>query len=263
MFWLFSSSSLSTADTDQIIGLLCSGSDNVTLENQQYQINLNSLFNSLARNGPIQNGFYTATAGKGDDRIYGLAGCRGDISVADCSTCINNSTANRGCLTSKNVTIWLRWCFLRYSNVSFFGVWDQSAMALANDTDIDDPNVFSKGLNFMNQLASIAPLQPFMFQTAILDVGQSGKRYGMAQCSRDISRSDCGRCFDYLLMTFRTTIGNKRGWEIYGTSCSLWYHDFQFYFNYSIPLNEGAVKFSPPGVAIGMIITVVVCLSVL
>ncbi|KAF2303621.1 hypothetical protein GH714_020202 [Hevea brasiliensis] len=62
-------------------------------------------------------------------------------------------------------------------------------MALTNDTNFEDSNVVSKGLNFMNELAATAPEPPLMFQTAVLDVGPSGKR---------------------------TTIGNKRGWEIYG-----------------------------------------------
>ncbi|KAJ9169011.1 hypothetical protein P3X46_020481 [Hevea brasiliensis] len=249
----------SLADTNEILGLQCSGSDNATLENQ-YQINLNNLQDSLAANGPVHNGFYTATAGKDAYMIFGLTQCRGDISPTDCATCIRNSTMVRGCSTSKNVTIWLKWCLLRYSNISFFGVWDQSAMALTNDTNFEDSNVVSKGLNFMNELAATAPEPPLMFQTAVLDVGPSGKRYGMAQCSRDISRSDCGKCFSYLLVTFRTTIGNKRGWEIYGASCSMWYHDYQFYFNFSIPVNEGAVQISNERVAIGLMIPVLVFL---
>lgn len=229
---------LSLADTNEVLGLQCSGSDSATLENQ-YQVNLNNLLDSLAANGPIHNGFYTATEGKGTYRIFGITQCRGDVSPTDCAACIRNSTMVRGCSTSKNVTMWLTWCVLRYSNMSFFGVWDQSAMALTNDTNFENSNVVSQGLNFMNELAATAPQSPLMFQTAVLDVGQSGKRYGMAQCSRDISRSDCGRCFVYLLATFRTTIGNKRGWEIHGASCSMWYHDYQFYFNFSIPANEG------------------------
>jgi hypothetical protein len=91
----------------------------------------------------------------------------------------------------------------------------------------------------MGGLASTAPNQPRMFQTAVLDVGQSGKRYGMAQCSLDISRGDCGVCLDAQLASFRTTIGNKRWWETYGPSCFMWYHDYQFYFNISMSASEG------------------------
>lgn len=34
---------------------------------------------------------------------------------------------------------------------------------------------------------------------------------------------------DDQLMTFRTIVGSKREWEIYGSSRSMQYHDFQFY----------------------------------
>ncbi|PPD78963.1 hypothetical protein GOBAR_DD24110 [Gossypium barbadense] len=60
-----------------------------------------------------------------------------------------------------------------------------------------------------------------MFHAAMLDARQFGKRYGMAQCTRDISRTDCNNCLYTQLMTFRTIIGNKRGWEVYGSSCSM------------------------------------------
>ncbi|KDO75605.1 hypothetical protein CISIN_1g039135mg, partial [Citrus sinensis] len=50
---------------------------------------------------------------------------------------------------------------------------------------------------------------------------KSGKRYCMAQCNGDISRSVCGKCLNDQLMTFRTTVGSKREWEIYGSSCSM------------------------------------------
>uniref|UniRef100_A0A7N2LXC4 Gnk2-homologous domain-containing protein n=1 Tax=Quercus lobata TaxID=97700 RepID=A0A7N2LXC4_QUELO len=72
------------------------------------------------------------------------------------------------------------------------------SVALMNETDYDDLAVISNGLSFMSGLASTAPKQPLMFQTAVMDVGQSGKR---------------------------TIIGSKRGWEIYGSSCFMWYHD--------------------------------------
>jgi hypothetical protein len=116
---------------------------------------------------------------------------------------------------------------------------EQGSVAITNDTDFDDPNVLSKELSFMGGLASTAPNQPRMFQKAVLDVGQSGKRYGMAQCSLDISTADCGVCLDAQLALFRTTIGNKRWWEIYGPSCFMWYHDYQFYFNISTSASEG------------------------
>ena len=56
---------------------------------------------------------------------------------------------------------------------------------------------------------------------------------GMAQCNGDMSRDECGKCLDSQLVYFRTTIGNKRWWETYGSGCFMWYHDYQFYFNFT------------------------------
>ena len=134
----------------------------------------------------------------------------------------------------------LRFGFLRYSDRSFFGELDQSGMvATYNDTNFEDAKVVSEGLNFTKALASTTPNQPSMFYTAVLDVGQSGKRYGMAQCTRDLSKSDCGKCLDFQLATFLNIVGNKRNWDIHGSSCSMWYYDYQFYFNYSTPAAKG------------------------
>ncbi|CAK7350913.1 unnamed protein product [Dovyalis caffra] len=247
------------ADTNENFGSQCSDPDNAT-DNSEYQANLNDLLNSLAANGPIRNGFYTTTAGKGADKIFGLTQCRGDISATDCASCIKNATMVQGCSESKRAKLWFNWCFLRYSNRSFFGEWDQSGMAAYNDTKFEDPKVVSEGLNFTKALASTTPNQPLMFLTAVLDVGQNGKRYGVAQCTRDLSRSYCGKCLDFQLVTYKNSIGSKRSWDTYGSSCSMRYHDYQFYFNISTPAKGGSARSSPA--AIGMVFPVLVFLLV-
>ncbi|KAK6917388.1 Gnk2-homologous domain [Dillenia turbinata] len=118
------------------------------------------------------------------------------------------------------------------SDQNFIGTLDQIAsMGISNDT-FDNVAVVSKGLGLMSGLARTAPNEPLMFQASVLDVGINGKRYGMAQCTRDISMSDCGNCLDHLLANM-VSVENKRGWEIYALSCSMWNHDYQFYFNFT------------------------------
>jgi hypothetical protein len=228
------------ADSNSDLGSQCTEVDNAT-NSSEYQANLSDLLNSLVAKAPVQNGFYTTAAGKGANKIYGLTQCRGDISATDCAACIKNVTVVQGCSNSKNATRWFKCCFLRYSDRSFFGELDQSGMvATYNDTNFEDPKVVSEGLNFTKTLASTTPNQPSMFYTAVLDVGQSGKRYGMAQCTRDLSKSDCGKCLDIQLVTSLNIIGNyMRSWDVHGSSCSMWYYDYQFYFNYSTPAAKG------------------------
>ncbi|XP_010999540.1 PREDICTED: cysteine-rich repeat secretory protein 38-like [Populus euphratica] len=246
----------------------CDADSNSDLGSQctevEYQANLSDLLNSLVANAPIQNGFYTTAAGKGANKIYGLTQCRGDISATDCAACIKNVTVVQGCSNSIDATLWYQWCLVRYSDRSFFGELDLSGiMAIHNDTNFEDAKVVSEGLNFTKKLASTTPNQPSMFYTAVLDVGQSGKRYGMAQYTRDLSKSNCGKCL-FQLVTSLNIIGNKRSWDISGSSCRMWYSDYQFYFNYSTPATKGgSTRSSPHRVAIGVAFPVLVFLLVL
>ncbi|THF96388.1 hypothetical protein TEA_026380 [Camellia sinensis var. sinensis] len=96
-------------------------------------------------------------------------------------------------------------------------------MGVTTDTGFDDAVVVPKGVAFMAGIASMAPNKPRMVEMSVLDVGQSGKRYRMTQCRRDLSRFDCGKCLDDQLVSFRYSVEDKRGWEIYGMSCNMWF----------------------------------------
>ncbi|KAK7843021.1 cysteine-rich repeat secretory protein 38 [Quercus suber] len=222
----------SHADVNANTGLQCSKDDYSATENG-FQTNLNNLFSSPV-NGALQNGFYKTTAAKNSDKVYGLIQCRGDISGNSCAGCTNNSitVALHDCPKSKEV--WMVF-FALFSTEDFFGVMVDNSVALMNETDYDDLAVISNGLSFLSGLASTAPKQPLMFQTAVMDVGQSGKSALEISVALSI---DCGKCLDAQLVTLRTIIGSKRGWEIYGSSCFMWYHDFQFYSNISITASE-------------------------
>lgn len=232
-FVLVFPNSLCLADTNMQTGSQCTKADDYSVNEDTFQTNLRSLLDSLASNVVHHRGFYQTVVGKKINRVYGTILCRGDISANNCSDCALNSTrvASNDCPKSRDVSIWFRWCFLRYSNESFYGDMQTTAVAITNDTDVDDPSLVSEGLPFMSELAASAPEKPFMFMTAVLNMSQKSdqKRYGMAQCTRDISRVDCRSCLDAQLVNFRTVIGNKRRWEIYGSNCFMWYNDYQFY----------------------------------
>ncbi|KAK8493752.1 hypothetical protein V6N13_062888 [Hibiscus sabdariffa] len=249
------------ADLNQNSGLLCSAADNSTSESS-FRVNLDNLLGLLTEKRPSSNGFFKTTVGKRSGKIYGLIQCRGDVSADNCANCTREAfaVALRDCSKSKNVQVWFTWCSLHYSGEHFFGVWDQDSAAIFNKTNFENASIVSRGFDFMSEVATMAPKRPLMFHTAVLDAGKFGKRYGMAQCTRDISRRDCSRCLDTQLMTFRSSIENNRGWEVYGSSCSMWYHDYQFYSNISITANDGYRRLSFNGVAIGITMAVMLFL---
>lgn len=226
-------------DTNRETGSLCDKADKNPVNEDTFQTNLKTLLDSLASNVVDSHGFYQTIVGKKPNRLYGTILCRGDISANNCSNCVLNSTrvSSNDCPKSRDVTIWFRWCFLRYSNESFFGDMQGTATAITNETDIDDPSLVSQGLSFMSRVAAAASEKSFMFHTEVLNFNQSEKRYGMTQCTRDISRKDCRRCLDAQLVNFETFIGNKRRWEVHGLNCFMWYDDYQFYSNVSTLLS--------------------------
>lgn len=218
------------ADPNLAVGTMCSQSDPTT-ENSTFKTNLNNLLSSLAANAPLDEGSYKTSSGKNRDKLYGFIQCRGDLSSNQCLNCTKASIdTTRGCPKSKEVTVLRTWCILSYSDEKVPTTWEQSGTASYNKTDYEDPFVVQKGLSFMGSLSNTAPNRPLKFDKGVIDVGGGGKRYGMAQCRRDISKSDCGKCLDQQLVTFKAYIENKRGWDIYGSSCSMWYHDYHFYF---------------------------------
>lgn len=221
------------ADTNEFRGSACSR-PSAAAQSPSWTSNLNATFTSLEQNVIPNNGYYKAEVGaSGFDKVYGLIQCRGDVSASDCRNCTRESfrPGPENCGGSRSVTIWQKWCFLRYSNESFYGQWQRNRNAIiSNDSIPDDPSVATKGLTMMTGLAKAASEEKLMFATSEIDDGNGGKRYGLAQCSRDLGKSDCESCLAYLLNGTDTTVG-RRSWDIYGVGCFMLYDHSQFYFN--------------------------------
>ncbi|KAJ0693500.1 putative Gnk2-like domain-containing protein [Helianthus annuus] len=143
-----------------------------------YKSNRRTLLDSLAKNVPLQNGFFNTSVGNGSDRVYGLAWCRADVSPKTCGKCLNDSitTSLTSCPESKSLVT-----------------------------------------------------QPLMFETGVVDAGSDGKRYGLGQCRRDISKLDCEKCLEDLLTTYNKFVLNQTWWDMRAMSCGLWYDHVRFY----------------------------------
>ncbi|KAL7592989.1 hypothetical protein Lser_V15G32128 [Lactuca serriola] len=199
-----------------------------------YQANLKTLLDSLANNSPLQGGFMNTTIGTGSNQVYGLAWCRADVSPTTCSKCLNETirVPLRDCPDSKGLVIWSSLCSLRFSNESFFGeLWNRSSSSGYGRHTLDEASMFSRGFSMMQALGRNVSNQALMFDTGVIDVGNDGKRYGLGQCSRDLSKFDCEKCLEKLLVIYQRFVLNRTGWEMLGVSCGLWYDDVKFYDN--------------------------------
>ena len=110
---------LSTADIP--IRSICTENSSYS-PNSIFQINLNSLLDSLFSSAPV-TGFANNTAGDNPDRVYGLALCRADVSPTTCHSCLAGDPQGvaKACPLKREATIFYDLCLLRYSDKDFFG----------------------------------------------------------------------------------------------------------------------------------------------
>ncbi|KAJ8627897.1 hypothetical protein MRB53_021204 [Persea americana] len=144
---------------------ICPTSNNFNA-NGPYDNNLEQLMASLSTQVP-HTGFGLGSFGRSPDRANGLALCRGDVSSADCKTCINGATSEirRLCPYSEHAIIWYDHCLLSYSDVKFFGQIDTSnKVYLLNVKSVDDPKTFNHQVGeLLTGLSWEASHSPLMF----------------------------------------------------------------------------------------------------
>ncbi|KAL8032784.1 hypothetical protein ABFX02_13G119100 [Erythranthe guttata] len=227
------------ADTNQHAGYSCYVDSSEANKSSTWTENRNSMFRKLEANVIPNNGYYRAEAGeKGPDRAYGLIQCRGDISKSNCTNCTRQSfilnVNDRSC--GKGVLTWQTWCLLRSSNVSFYGTWKKNSLTgyRSNNASLVEQSVAAaKGKMLMMGvgLAEAAPGDSLMFAKGEIDDGLGGKRYGTAQCTRDLGKSACRDCLEWLVEGFGRNVSDDRSRTINGVGCFMIYDNTSFYFN--------------------------------
>lgn len=197
--------------------------------------NIDGLLPELVLKTP-STGFVTASYGKGQDQVYGLAQCRGDVSTEDCSSCIKDAAKQirSRCPTEADARIWYDYCFLRYSNKStFIGEIDTSnGIYYFNVDSVNDPDTFNKQLGaLMDRIRKDAvearngglgkgdtQISPFL------------TLYALVQCTRDLSPIDCAQCVAIAVGNFPNFCENKKGCRVLYSSCYVRYELYPFFF---------------------------------
>ncbi|XP_039009172.1 cysteine-rich repeat secretory protein 38-like [Hibiscus syriacus] len=209
----------------------CSNSGNFAA-NSPYAVNLNDLLNYLTSQTP-QTRFANASFGQPPDRVYGLALCRGDMSSQDCETCVREAASeiqNR-CPNNKGAIIWYYDCLVKYSNTDFFGQIDtQNKFYIQNPNNAANPTAFNlqtEGL--LKQLTYQASRNSTLYAAGELQVYGLQRVYGLTQCTRDLSPSDCKKCLEDLISEYLPLCCNGReGGRLYSGSCLAQYEVFRF-----------------------------------
>lgn len=206
-----------------------------------YQVNINRVLFGQIRNRIQSFGFYTGTTGEGEDRVYGLGLCRGDVPPRSCATCIYNASADiiPRCLSRREAIMWYDECMVRYSSRSFIGKMETSPVHFISDTEnvlVANTSEFADFVTrTMNELASEAASNTSepMFSTNEA-VYANTRLFGLAECTRDISRNDCRRCLQTAVDSLPSCCRGNDGASVIMPSCYLRYETYKFYYDQEI-----------------------------
>ncbi|KAK3445961.1 hypothetical protein EUGRSUZ_A01732 [Eucalyptus grandis] len=210
---------------------ICFGKDNYT-SGSPFKTNLDSLLTTLVSKVP-PSGFGTGSSGEGNDQVYGLALCRGDVSSSDCKSCVSDAGPEllQRCPEQKGAIIWYDNCLLKYSNVEFFGKIDtKNKFYLLNvqDVDMDFMEFYRKIKQLLSNLTDEAVAGPKLYAYGELGLGGYKTLFGLAQCTRDLSADDCKTCLKGAISDLPSCCYGKRGGRTVGGSCNVRYELYPF-----------------------------------
>ncbi|XP_028806142.1 putative receptor-like protein kinase At4g00960 [Neltuma alba] len=180
--------------------------------NHTYEANVKALLSDLSSNSTQDNGFYNSLAGWGTTNpIRGQALCRGDVTPSTCQHCVSLA-AQKTLTSSLNCTefiIYYDLCMLRYNSKSFKfdDIVDDGLAWSGNKTEISDESRFNQTvwvlLRIVTAKAANSNFPDKKFATYEVPVTATQKLYGLAQCTPDLTVSDCGQCFQTALRQFQ------------------------------------------------------------
>ncbi|KAL3649272.1 hypothetical protein CASFOL_005675 [Castilleja foliolosa] len=134
--------------------------------------------------------------------LFALAQCRGDVPNHICSTCISNAinvlSSPEYCKSQSDAQIWYNYCYLRYSNISFFGdIRSLSEFIIANINEVKAD--FSRDFNMkLTALMDEITLEAITSQNWIGKgtrvLSNNDTLYALLQCNKDLEYDRCNQC---------------------------------------------------------------------
>lgn len=129
---------------------------------------------------------------------------------------------------------------LRYSDQNFTGIGETNPAIIGyseqNNTNPNDRDFNALGLIYT--LAGRAPTSNLKYaadQAMVNTSTGSQMRYGLVQCTRDITAEACTRCLTNLTEMVNGCCEGKRGWRILAPSCNIRYEDYRFFNVTAVP----------------------------
>ncbi|MED6219525.1 hypothetical protein PIB30_036506 [Stylosanthes scabra] len=201
-----------------------------------YKTNLNSVLSWLSSDAATSKGYnHIAIGTTTNDAVYGLYDCRGDVTGTFCQFCISTAASDilRRCPNRPSAVIWYNYCILRYSNHDFIGNLTTTPVWLfpATKNTTNSTQELQKAETYIQSLIKNATVETkLLYAMGEFNSGASlGERYGLVQCSRDLTSEQCRQCLNDLLDQVPKCCAGKVGWMAGSPSCLIKYDDFMFY----------------------------------
>ncbi|XP_002526550.2 plasmodesmata-located protein 1 [Ricinus communis] len=182
-----------------------------------YSQNLNNLLQSLVSQSS-QKSFSSTTSGDGQNAIAGLYQCRGDLTTAQCYTCVSKipEMVKKNCGEVIAVRIQLSGCYLRY---------EISGFKQASETELlykicGSTQASGTGFEEMRNSALDAMIDGVKngFYT-----GNYQTVFVLGQCEGDLSSGDCGNCLKSAVESMKDQCGDSTSGQVYLHKCFISY----------------------------------------
>lgn len=204
--------------------------------NTTFQSTLNTLLSSLVSNATLHDGYYRTNMPLGaPNDLKGLFLCRGDTTPSACQQCVAAAANNitRLCTNQTVSFIWYDECMVRYSNDTYLNNI-VPAFNLDNKENVSDSEStrFSEFLaSTLNSIAQEAmnSASGKKFATKEADFTSSMKLYSLAQCTPDLSTSECNTCFQSAISSLGNCCVRKRGARSLLPGCNIRFELYPFY----------------------------------
>lgn len=202
--------------------------------NSQFEANLvTTLLPSLASQPPLHSStFYNTTVGQGSDRVFGFAQCMSASTAQECGACLNQSVAAvlGSCSFRRQAMVRYYNCILHYSDQPFLSQLDTYPVYIVGPVaNASEPALFNQQLGtLMRKLFSESASLPSRFAAGTINYTDLVDIYGVAQCTQDLSISDCYICLDQAIMQISSCCMNRQGGNVYYPSCNIRYEVYAF-----------------------------------
>jgi len=220
------------AQTPIFVGSNCQNTTQQPLSSV-YQTNLERMLRWVSSDAATGKGYNYKSIGN-NSPVYGLYECRGDVGRYFCQFCVSTAAkeAPHRCTNRASAMVWYDFCILRYSNENFFGtVLTNRSWHSLGDKNISNKEDMQKGDDFLRSLIRKATTGTTnqLFYMDVFNLSSTERRYGLVQCTRDLTNEGCRQCLETILAQVAKCCEHKLGWMIWTGSCFIKYDDHMFY----------------------------------